>query len=229
MSRVIAIDGPAGAGKSSVSREVGRRTGFIHVDSGALYRIAALRCAMEGIDSSDTAAVAGFGAKLAADASLAGYEIRDGRVAWLVDGAEPGERIRTPEIGQSASRVAVVAEIREAVTSLLRSLARLGDIIVEGRDITTAVFPDTPARFYLTASPEVRAERRWREQTAKGVTVQTLEEVLSSISARDKNDSSRANAPLVKAEGVKEIDTSSLDFGQSVEAVLDALPEGWRR
>ena len=225
MSRVIAVDGPSGAGKSSVSREVAKRLGFIHVDSGALYRIATLKCLSAGVDTKDQAAIAAFASSL--PGGFAGYRVEDGRVKWLVDGADPGEAIRTPEINANASLVAATPEVRASITALLRSLSSLGDIIVEGRDITTAVFPDTPARFYLTASAEVRAARRRKEQVEKGISSESAEAVKASLLARDKIDSTRKCAPLAKADGVLEIDSSDMSFEAVVEAVLSALPEGW--
>ena len=225
MSRVIAVDGPSGAGKSSVSREVAKRLGFIHVDSGALYRIATLKCLSAGVDTKDQAAIAAFASSL--PDGFAGYRVEDGRVKWLVDGADPGEAIRTPEINANASLVAATPEVRASITALLRSLSSLGDIIVEGRDITTAVFPDTPARFYLTASAEVRAARRRKEQIEQGISSESAEAVKASLLARDKIASTRKCAPLAKADGVLEIDSSDMSFEAVVEAVLSALPEGW--
>ena len=153
--RVIAVDGPSGAGKSSVSQAVGKRLGFLHVDSGALYRIITWQCLEKSVDTSSPEAIANC---------AAGVEIEcraeDGKIAYYVNGEAPGNRIRTPEINAVASPVATVKEVRDKVTSILRSLVSFGDLIVEGRDITTVVFPDSPARFYLTASAEARAMRR---------------------------------------------------------------------
>ena len=178
-----------------------------------------------GVDTKDQAAIAAFASSL--PGGFAGYRVEDGRVKWLVDGAEPGEAIRTPEINANASLVAATPEVRASITALLRSLSSLGDIIVEGRDITTAVFPDTPARFYLTASAEVRAARRRKEQVEKGISSESAEAVKASLLARDKIDSTRKCAPLAKADGVLEIDSSDMSFEAVVEAVLSALPEGW--
>ena len=149
MANVIAIDGPSGAGKSSVSRLVGERLGYLHVDSGALYRIMTWQCLEEKVDTSDPAAVAAFAERVAIDCRP-----EDGRIAYYVNGEAPGNRIRTPEINAHASQVATVKAVRDRITALLRGMTRHGDLVVEGRDITTAVFPDSPARFYLTASAE---------------------------------------------------------------------------
>jgi len=223
MAKVIAIDGPSGAGKSSVSRLVGERLGFLHVDSGALYRIMTWQCLENGIDTSNADAVAAFCKNVGIECVPA-----SGRIKYLVKGAEPGDRIRTPEINAHASPVATVKEVRDRVTDILRSLVAFGDLVVEGRDITTAVFPGSPARFYLTASADVRAARRQKEEVEKGIAVQTAEAVKASLLARDKIDSSRKYAPLRKADGVVEIDSSELTLDQVVEAVLSALPQEWR-
>ena len=223
MGKVIAIDGPSGAGKSSVSRLVGQKLGFLHVDSGALYRIMTWQCLENGVDTSNSEAVADFARVVKIDCVPG-----DGRIKYLVWGEEPGNRIRTPEINAHASPVATVKAVRESVTGILRSLIEFGDLVVEGRDITTAVFPDTPARFYLTASADVRAARRQREEVEKGIADQSAEAVKASLLARDRIDSTRKYAPLRKADGVMEIDSSDLTLDQVVETVLNALPPEWR-
>jgi cytidylate kinase len=223
MGRVIAMDGPSGAGKSSVSKIVGGKLGFLHVDSGALYRIMTWQCLEHGIDTSNPEAVAEFCGGVKVD-----FEPRDGRIVYLVGGEEPGNRIRTPEINAHASPVATVKAVRDRVTSMLREMTKFGDLVVEGRDITTAVFPDSPARFYLTASAEARAERRRREEVEKGIAEQSAEAVKASLLARDRIDSTRKHAPLRKADGVTEVDSSCLTLDETVEAVMGALPDGWR-
>jgi cytidylate kinase len=222
MSKIIAMDGPSGAGKSSVSRRVGERLGFLHVDSGALYRIMTWQCLENSIDTSSPDAVAAFAEKVEIECVP-----ENGRIKYLVKGEEPGDRIRTPDINAHASPVATVKAVRDKVTAILRSLVEFGDLVVEGRDITTAVFPDTPARFYLTASADVRAARRRKEEVEKGIADQSAEAVKASLLARDKIDSSRKYAPLRKADGVMEIDSSDMDLQQVVDAVLSALPSEW--
>ena len=223
MAKVIAIDGPSGSGKSSTSRRVGEALGFLHVDSGALYRIMTWQCLENGIDTSDGAAVAGFAGKVESECRPEG-----GAIAYYVGGEAPGGRIRTPEINAHTSPVATVKAVRDRITALLRGMTRYGDLVVEGRDITTAVFPDTPARFYLTASAEARALRRQKEEIATGVASQSAEAVKASLLARDAIDSTRKHAPLRKADGVFEIDSTTLTLDEVVQTVLDALPDGWR-
>jgi len=223
MSRVIAIDGPSGAGKSSVSRRVGAALGFLHVDSGALYRIMTWQCLVNNVDTSNPDAVAAFAQQVNV-ACVA----QDGAIAYLVNGQAPGNAIRTPEINRHASPVATVKAVRDRVTAWLRDMTRFGNLIVEGRDITTAVFPESPARFYLTASAEARAERRRREEVEKGIANQSAEDVKRSLLARDAIDSTRKHAPLRKADGALEIDSTGMTLDEVVEAVLSALPDGWR-
>ena len=220
MAKVIAIDGPSGAGKSSVSRIVGGKLGFLHVDSGALYRIMTWQALERGVDTHDPDAVAAF-------AQSVEIECRpeDGAIAYYVNGERPGERIRKPEINAHASYVASVKAVRDKITSLLRGMTAYGDRVVEGRDITTAVFPESPARFYLTASAEARARRRRIEEVEKGIANQSEDAVKASLLARDAIDSTRKYAPLRKADGVYEIDSSDMTLEQVVDAVLAKVHE----
>ncbi len=142
-------------------------------------------------------------------------------------GEAPGDRIRTPEINAHASPVATVKAVRDRITALLRGMTKYGNLVVEGRDITTAVFPDSPARFYLTASAEARALRRQKEEVEKGIANQSAEAVKASLLARDAIDSTRKYAPLRKADGALEIDSTNLTIDQTVDAVLNALPKEW--
>lgn len=220
---VIAIDGPSGAGKSSVSKRVGERLGYWHVDSGALYRIMTWQCLEKGVDTSDPQAVAAC-----SEAVALTCRPEAGSIAYYVDGEAPGDRIRVPEINAHASAVATVKAVRDRITEILRGMTQFGPLVVEGRDITTAVFPDSPARFYLTASAEARARRRQKEEVDKGIANQTTEAVKASLLARDAIDSTRQHAPLRKADGALEIDSTDLTLEEVVETVLQALPADWR-
>ena len=222
MANVIAIDGPSGAGKSSVSRIVGERLGYLHVDSGALYRIMTWQCLENGVNTDDPSAIAAFAAQVDVECRP-----ENGCIAYYVKGEAPGNRIRTPEINAHASKVATVKEVRDRITALLRGMVAQGDLVVEGRDITTAVFPDSPARFYLTASAEARARRRQKEEVEKGIANQSAEAVKASLLARDQMDSTRKYAPLRKADGVVEIDSSDLTLEQVVATVMESLPKAW--
>lgn len=223
MTKVIAVDGPSGAGKSSVSRIVGEKMGFLHVDSGALYRIITWQCLENGVDMESPDAIIAFAETVDIECRPEG-----GRIAYYVGGEAPGERIRTPEINANASKVAREKPVRDRVTQLLRDMTQYGDLVVEGRDITTAVFPDSPARFYLTASAEARARRRQKEEVDKGIANQTTEAVKASLLARDEIDSTRKYAPLKKADGAVEIDSSDLTLEEVVRIVMDALPSEWK-
>ncbi len=224
MSRVIAIDGPSGAGKSSVSKNIGKQLGFKHVDSGALYRIMTWQCLENGIDTSDPDAVAAFSSTVEVE-----FIPTPESIAYRVNGKDPGDSIRSSTINQHASPVATVKEVRDRITAWLQSMTKFGDIIVEGRDITTVVFPETPARFYIYASAEARAERRRAEEVQKGIAEQSVEAVKKSLLARDEIDSSRKHAPLRKADGALEIDNTSMTLAETIQVVIDALPEDWKR
>lgn len=221
MNRVIAIDGPSGSGKSTIARLLGEKLGFLHVDSGALYRIMTLAALHAGIDCNDESAVAGLARKVKVE-----FVPKDGRIAYLFEGAEPGDAIRTPEVNAAVSPVSKVPEVRAVVTGWLRSMRDIGDIVVEGRDICSVVFPDTPARFYLDASPEARARRRHLEEVQKGIAKQTEEEVKASLLGRDKIDSSRKTAPLKVADGAVVIDSTDLSIDEVLATVLAHLPWG---
>lgn len=218
-NRVIAIDGPSGAGKSTIAKGIGKRMGFLHVDSGSLYRIMTLAAIKAGIDCNDEAAVAA-----GCDKVDVRFVVKDGAVAALVEGKEPGDAIRTAEINAHVSPVSKVPEVRERINIWLRGMRELGDIVVEGRDIGSVVFPDTPARFFLNASAEARAIRRHLEEVAKGIATQTVEEVKASLLNRDKIDSSRKTAPLKIPEGAIVIDSTNL----SIEEVLDIVEKNAR-
>lgn len=222
MAMVVAIDGPSGAGKSSVSKLVGKTLGFLHVDSGALYRIMTWQALVRKINTDDPEAVAAFAPTVEIECKP-----ENGAIAYYVNGEAPGERIRMPEINAHASQVATVKAVRDKVTDLLRGMTQYGDLVVEGRDITTAVFPDSPARFYLTASAEARARRRQKEEVEKGIANQTAEAVKASLLARDAIDSTRKYAPLKKADGAIEIDSSDLTLDEVVSLVLEKIHEAF--
>jgi cytidylate kinase len=202
---------------------VGEKLGYLHVDSGALYRIITWQCLERQVDTDDPQAVADAAGKIEIECRP-----ESGRIVYYVGGEEPGERIRTPQINAHASKVATVKAVRDRITDLLRSLVEYGNLVVEGRDITTAVYPDSPARFYLTASAEARARRRQLEEVQKGIANQSTEAVKASLLQRDQIDSTRQHAPLRKADGALEIDSSEMTLEEVVAAVVNALPDGWK-
>ncbi len=223
MQPVICIDGPAAAGKSTVARAVALKIGFLYVDSGALYRIATWNALRNGVDTSDAEAMGRLAPMLNVE-----FQVLDGAVAYRVGGVELGDALRTPEVNRHVSPVSTVPEIRLRVTKWLRDLRGLGPLIVEGRDIGSVVFPDSPARFYLDADPEERARRRHLEDTCKGFAESaSVEVVKASLLNRDRIDSTRKAAPLAVAPGAHVINTTRLGVAQVVEAILAALPAEW--
>ena len=219
MNKVIAIDGPSGSGKSTMARLLGQKLGFLHVDSGALYRIMTLAALHAGVDCNDEKTVADLSGKVKVE-----FVPRDGKVVYLFEGKEPGEAIRTAEINANVSPVSKVPEVRKVVTDWLRSMRSIGDIVVEGRDIGSVVFPDSPARFYLNASAEARARRRHLEEVQKGISTQDEAAVKASLLNRDKIDSSRKTAPLKVADGAIIIDSTDLTIDEVLAAILENLP-----
>lgn len=219
MQKVIAIDGPSGSGKSSVSKLVASKLGYLHVDSGALYRLMAWIALNAKVDPEDEAAVVA-----AVESARYEFKVDGGKVVCLVGGEDPGEGLRTPEINTAVSFVSKMAPVRAKVTAWLREMTKLGGLVVEGRDIGTVVFPDAEARFYLDADPEVRAMRRHAEIQDKNRSDQSREAVLESLLRRDRIDSTRAIAPLRMAEGALKIDSTHLTLDQVVATVFENIP-----
>jgi cytidylate kinase len=214
---VVTIDGPAGAGKSTVARSLAARLGYAFLDSGALYRAVALAARRRGVDWQDAAAVA---------AMAAGLELRfvpDGPTnRVLIDGEDVTEAIRTPEISEGASRVSAHPQVRAVLLDLQRHLGATGRVVAEGRDMGTVVFPQAGAKFFLTASPDERARRRTLELTSAGRAADHAE-VLREMMARDQRDSTRAAAPLRRADDAVEIDSSALTAAQVVEKMVETV------
>lgn len=215
----VAIDGPMGAGKSTIARAAAERLGFVYADTGALYRAVGLYCHRKGIDMKRASAVA---AQLD-EISLEIKRIDGVQHVFLNDEDVSGE-IRLPEISMAASAVSAVPEVRTALLDMQRIIAENNDVIMDGRDIGTVVLPDANVKIFLTASPEIRAKRRYDELCAKGREV-TFEEVLDDLNKRDYDDSHRAAAPLRVAEDAVTADTSMLDFEQSVDLVCGLIKE----
>jgi CMP/dCMP kinase len=216
---VVAIDGPAGAGKSTAARLLAERLGYALLDTGAIYRTLALLSRREGIAWDDGPGVA----QLAQGLDIR-FTLREGVNRVLLRGEDITPEIRTPEISDGASRVSALPEVRASLLGLQRQLGAAGGVVVEGRDIGTVVFPEAGATFYLTASMDERARRRLVELRAAGRgrdAAAALAEVRDELRARDHRDSTRAVAPLRKADDAVEIDSSVL----SPEAVVDRMAE----
>ena len=219
----VAIDGPSGAGKSTVARAVAARMGYVYVDTGAMYRAIGLAVYRRGIAGEDTAGI--IASLPTVDISLA---YQDGMQHVLLNGEDGSEAIRTPEISQYASKVSAVPEVRRFLLDVQRDMAKNSNILMDGRDIGTVILPDAPVKIFLTASAKTRAERRYRELKEKGQQV-TLEGVLADIRARDRQDTTRAVAPLRQADDAVLLDTSALDLEQSIAAVLRIIREKTER
>ncbi len=211
--RVIAIDGPAASGKSTVARAVAKELNCTFVDSGAFYRGVTWAALQRGASVKNSAEVLS-----ALKKSKWKVFVRDGASVFSVDGVELGEELRGKEVREAVADVAVIPEVRAFVVKKLRALRKFGSISIEGRDIGSVVFPKTPFKFYLDASPEERAKRRHAELVAKGE-AEKAQEVMDSLQRRDEKDSSRKTAPLKVAEGAYVVDTS----GQSIDEVTQTV------
>ena len=216
----VAMDGPVGAGKSSVARECAKRLGFIYVDTGALYRACGLYCKREGIEIIPE----NEGRIQAAINGGLTLEIKriEGVQHVFMNGEDVSEEIRLPEISMAASAVSALPSVRRFLLDTQRSVAAENNVIMDGRDIGTVILPDAQVKIFITAKPEIRAKRRYDELIAKN-TKTTFEEVLSDLMKRDYNDSHRAEAPLKQAEDALLLDTSELDFEQTVEKVCEII------
>ena len=216
---IITIDGPAGSGKSTAARSLAKRLGIAYLDTGATYRAVTLKALREGVDMRDQNALAGVARS--ADIKLVPNA---GGLAVFLDGKDVSLDIRTHEIAQNIHFVASAGPVREVLVELQRSIGRgLGSFVAEGRDQGSVVFPDADLKFYLSARPEIRARRRLAEMSGQGQAV-SYDDVLQSIIHRDRHDSSREIAPLVKPAGAIEIDTSDNTIEQTT-AALAAIAE----
>jgi len=211
MARVVAVDGPAGAGKSSASRALARRLRFTYVDTGAMYRAVGVLAAERNIALDDPAALRPLVTGLAFELTAEGTRL-------LVDGRDLSDAIRRPEAGQLASRVSTQPVVRERLVELQRGLGAPGGVVMEGRDIGTVVFPDAALKFYLTAAPATRASRRAAELRARGEQVDEAA-LARDIAERDRRDARRAHSPLRPAADAVVIDTTAL----ALDAVVDQM------
>ena len=212
----IAIDGPAGAGKSTIARMAAERLGFIYVDTGAMYRAIALFCLRRGISPKDEEAVSS--AVKEAQITITHVD-KEQRV--LLNGEDVSGQIRTEQVGNTASAVSAYPEVRAHLLNLQRDLAANASVIMDGRDIGTCVLPDAETKIFLTASPSVRAMRRFKELKEKGIMC-NLQEIEQDIIERDQRDTSRAAAPLKQAEDAVLVDGSDMTIDQVVNAIMDA-------
>ena len=214
----IAIDGTSGAGKSTISKTIAKKNGYIYIDTGAMYRTLAYKAIKCGIDIiNDNAGIE----KMLSQTSIDIKHFEDGQ-HMFVDGNDVTAFIRTPEVSMGASNIAKIPFVRSWLLDIQRNFAKNNNCIMDGRDIGTVVLPDATVKIFLTASAEARAKRRHIELVEKGENI-TFEDVLADMIKRDENDSSRACAPLAKAEDAVEVDTSELDFDESVFAIENVI------
>lgn len=217
MSINIAIDGPAGAGKSTIARKAAAELGFIYVDTGAIYRSVAYYCLSKGADLS----VPENAEKLLPEITP---ELRfiEGVQHVFVNGDDVSDKIRTPQVSMAASKVSAIPAVRAFLFDLQQKIARENNVIMDGRDIGTVVLPNADLKIFLTASPEARADRRFKELKDKP-DAPTYDEVLSDIIKRDHDDSTRAIAPLKQAEDAVLCDTTSLSLEESVDKIIGMI------
>jgi len=213
---VVAVDGPSASGKSTVSRRVAQAVGYLYVDSGAMYRGVTWKCVKEGIDVKDAQEVTNLLIRMKME-----LVVKDGAVGYLIDGEDPGMEIRGEAVRERVADIAAQQVVRVYIVDKLRQMAKFGDLVMEGRDIGTVVFPDTPFKYYLDADPAERARRRHAElQKTEGA---DIEKIAESLKNRDKKDSSRATSPLQIALGAKIINSTGMSIEQVVEVILSDL------
>ena len=206
--RVVAIDGPAASGKSSVARELAQRLGFLYVNSGAMYRAITWHVLQYGVDPDDGARVA-----QTVESARITCGLENNQSCILIDDVDPTDRLRDDCVNEGVSRVSSVPRVREILVAKMRTYACHHDLVMEGRDIGSVVFPETPYKFYIDASPEVRSQRR----AAQGHR--------DEIASRDQADSSRAASPLIVAKDAEVIDTSAMSVKQVVDEIVRRLKE----
>ena len=220
MSIAIALDGPAGAGKSSIARRAAKALGYIYVDTGALYRTVGLAAMRNNVEPKPSAELEHLLASIHVELTFN----ETGEQIVLLDGEDVSGEIRTSEASKMASNISAVPAVRAYLLDLQRDMAKTNNVIMDGRDIGTVVLPDAKVKIFLTASPEARAQRRYKEMVEKGMDVQ-YESVLKDVMERNYNDMHHEIAPLKPAEGSITVDTPELDFEQSIDAVINVVKE----
>lgn len=214
----VAIDGPAGAGKSTIARAAAAALGFVYVDTGAIYRTLAVGVERAGVDAGDVRAVAELLPRLAVTLDWP----EDGLQHMYLNGEDVTGQIREPKISQLTSRLSALPCVRDFLMETQRRIARSRSVVMDGRDIGTVVLPDAPVKIFLSASPEERAKRRWLELKSKGAEA-NFQEVYREMYQRDERDQNRSVAPLKPADDAELLDTSSLTLEQSIDAVITII------
>lgn len=225
---IVAIDGPAGAGKSTVARKLAEALGFVLVDTGALYRAVALAAKRAGVAWVDAEPVGALARAIVERRGLSFTRDPQRGVRVVLDGEDVSDAIRAPDMGMGASTVSAHKGVRDALLDLQRQAGRDGGVVLEGRDIGTVVFPDADVKFFLTARAEVRARRRYDELSAKGASV-TLDETLADVLRRDDQDTNRPVAPLRQASDALLIDNSDMTIEETVTRMAERVRAGGAR
>lgn len=220
MSIAIALDGPAGAGKSTIAKRAAKALDFIYVDTGALYRTIGLAATRRNIEPVPSAEFETLLSQITVDLT---FNEKSEQIV-LLNGEDVSGHIRTPEASMMASKISAIPSVRAYLLDLQRNMAKTHNVIMDGRDIGTVVLPNAKVKIFLTASPEARATRRYKELIEKGMNVK-YEDILSDVIERDYNDSHRETAPLKPAQGCVMVDTTELDFEQSVEKIISIIKE----
>ena len=215
----VAIDGPSGAGKSTIAKFLAKELNFLYVDTGAMYRAIGLFAARNGVDAGDAAAVEPLLSQVKLDLAYV-----EGEQRIFLNGEDVSRSIRTEEASKNASKVSAIPAVRNFLLEFQRSFAKQNCILMDGRDIGTVVLPDADVKIFLTATPEARAQRRYKEQIERGEAV-TFEQVLEAIQKRDAADSSRVAAPLKPAEDSVLVDTTFLNLQESIQRILKIILE----
>jgi cytidylate kinase len=221
---LVAIDGPAGAGKSTIARRVAKELGFLLVDTGAIYRTVALAAKQSGVAWDDGPGVTALAEALVAAHAIELYPMASGAMGVKLHGEDVNEAIRTPDMSLGASTVSAHPGVRNVLLTMQRKAGVDGGVVLEGRDIGTVVFPDAEVKLFLTAKAEVRAKRRFDELVAKGQTV-SFEETLADVKKRDEKDQGRAIAPLRQAADAILVDSSDMTIDEVVASMLKSVRE----
>ena len=219
---IIAIDGPAGAGKSTIAKLVAKKLGFLYIDTGAMYRALTLKIINQHIDSNNVPAII----TTARATTLDLVNNPDGSLQVFLDGRDVSAQIRQPKVTRFVSDIAKIPEVREIMVTLQRSLGKRGNSVLEGRDIGSVVFPDAQKKFYLDAEFSQRTQRRWEELELSGQSV-SLDDVAVDLRNRDTIDSTRKVAPLKKTDDAIIIDTTAMTIDEVVNAVLSHIPPSY--
>lgn len=220
MSIAIAIDGPAGAGKSTISKSAAKQLGFIYIDTGALYRTVGLAASRAGVEPVEGKEVDELLSKIKVELTFNDK----GEQVVLLNGEDVSGLIRTPEASMMASKISAVPAVRAFLLDLQRDMAKKNNVIMDGRDIGTVILPDAEVKIFLTATPEARAQRRYKELIEKGMDVK-YEDILEDVKTRDYNDSHREIAPLKQADDAILADTTEVDLQGSIDLIIKIIKE----